>query len=534
MLGVCLILFMALTGQLIKIQCLNYSKYSLLASQQRQQNFSNQELRGAFYDRNGKLLRGPIIAHYLIIDNTKIIPAEIDSLHMVFPKSFYKAYSRNKKWPVWVYSKPLNAQQIDYLTSTPLIGLKMIRGFIGRDPQNMLAWHLLGSFNPNSGLSGLEHSFQSILKNKPDSGTFFSILDGRQIPIAGLGIRANHHFTQAGVILTIDSRFQKIVESVMDKEKITGSVVMVDVKSGEILAMASRPLIQLFTNHESINNENGNPFVNRSISAYQPGSLIKLVTLSAGLDSGVIKPEEEFFDPGFYEIADRKWFCTTSGGKGHGLINLREALAYSCNPVFIEIALRLRPTVLLNYAEKFGLGLPCNIGLREESWGSLPTDIGLSLGEQANLALGQELIKTTPLQIASLIQTIANDGIRKSPILIKEYIDPNGLLKKNKNPKPTKVLTKEAARRVQDMMSAVTDYGTGTEAQTSMGTSGKTGTAQVTTEGVLPDHAWFAGYVPRIRPRYAAVVFCEKGISGGKTAAPLFREIMEQVNKLRD
>jgi cell division protein FtsI/penicillin-binding protein 2 len=253
--------------------------------------------------------------------------------------------------------------------------------------------------------------------------------------------------------------------------------------------------------------------------------------LSAGLDCDQINKDEYFNDKGFYQIGTRKWLCTTSKN-GHGIISLTDALAYSCNPVFIEIAMRLQPQLILEYADRFGLGQPCNIGLRDESWGELPSGVGFSDGDIANMALGQQNVYTTPLQIASVIQTIANDGVRCTPQLVLGTVQQQGLsITKLEKPSAVRVIKTETARMIKDMMAAVVAYGTGTAAQFNSETAGKTGTAQVSDDLKAPSHAWFAGFSPLRDPKYAVVVFCEQGISGAETAAPIFKEVMEKVTR---
>ncbi len=399
----------------------------------------------------------------------------------------------------------------------------------GFDP---VAWHLLGTYR-KKGLSGLEYSFDYQLQNSQSSGSLVTIRDGWHRRIQGLGILSQTPGLR-GIKLTLDLRIQKLVEQIMDREQVTGSIVILNAQNGQILAMASRPVINL-SNPESSLRDPDHPFLNRAISAYYPGSIFKLVILCAGLESGVIKPDEIFNDRGFVKTGGKEWTPPTGSHRGHGPIHLTDALAYSSNPVFIEIAFRMGPGPILACAERLGLGQPCNIGLKDEAWGELPSGLGLSSGEQANMALGQSNVLATPLQIASLIQTIANDGIRNKPRLILGSFAANDLPLHWMEPEPPQtVLTPETARVVQAMMKAVIDYGTGQEAQLPVGAAGKTGTAQSGGNGTTSDYAWFAGYAPFRKPRFVTVVFCEKGVSGGKTAAPIFREIMDKVSKLKD
>lgn len=527
------LIFCGLAARLIRVQFIDGPRLTALACKQRRDYLLRDELRGGIYDRKGIRLRGPKTECYLLIKNTNGIGDKLKTLNPFFSGRLLKEYQDNRHKTCWVYSKPLAPVQLKLINRINARGFRIFKGVSGRSGRESLAWHLLGSFNRSGELSGLEASYQPILKNSPDSLAVFREIDGIRNYLPGTGLRLGKDNGVGRLILTLDRKIQQIVETVMDREKMTGAVVILDVKSGEILAMASRPTINLRNLKLSIGNAD-TPFINRAIAAYPPGSIFKLVLASAGLDTGEVHPETVFNDSGFFRIADRKWFCTTSNGAGHGRINLIDSLAYSCNPVFIEIALKLGPEPILRYAEKFGLGAPCNIGLADESWGRLPAGIGLSLGEEANLALGQELIAVTPLQIASLVQTIANNGMRRKPELVKGFFDKSGLYHSVNKVIPKRVIKVETAAQLRQMMAAVTAYGTGTGARPSAGAAGKTGTAQTNANRNRSDHAWFAGYTPLVKPRYVGVVFCEKGVSGGETAAPIFREIMEKINIMGD
>ncbi|HOJ78034.1 MAG TPA: penicillin-binding transpeptidase domain-containing protein [Bacillota bacterium] len=526
------ILCMIITIQLINIQILNCNKYSKLATSQREIKLLTTELRGSFYDRNRTIIRGTKKASFLLINNSYKILDSLTKIQPYFPETLIKEYQSNSNTAQWMYSKPLTPRQLNVINTIQNPHFTVIQAPVGRDPHDLLAWHLLGEANPNNYSSGLERTFDSLLQNSRDSGAVISIVDASKRHITGLRLRIQENLNKNGVVLTIDSRIQKIVETIIDQEQeFEGAVVILDVANGEILAMASRPIINSTNIAASLKSSNS-PFINRAVTAYYPGSIVKLILLSAGLDSGIIQPDSEVYDTGFFEVNNKKILCTTSNGMGHGQFSLTDAFAYSCNPVFLEIARRLTPKTFIEYINRFKLGQKCNIGLNEESSGKVPTKQTLSLGEQANLALGQEHITATPLQIASIIQTIANDGVRINPTLVKGYLNSQGNYIPTQEIIKEKVINYHTAKTIQKMMAAVTGYGTGTEAQTIMGSAGKTGTAQTSTSQTTPPYAWFAGYVPQNNPKYAGVIFCEKGISGGKSAAPIFRKIMEEINTL--
>ncbi len=521
-----------LAGQVFRIQILNYVKLSRSVTEQRQSVLINNKLRGLFLDRNGNNLRNTKDNWYLVIQKDLFNYRDATKLTAIFGAGFLNTFNK-QPGTFWIYYKTLTDFQIKSLVKLNIEGLKIIDSINRNDSNNPLAWHLLGFVNRGQGLSGLEYLYDSILDNRNSKLEVFTINDGWHHFIPGLGLRTSCQRNNAMILLTLDREIQALTEKMMDRNHMQGAIVILDATTGDILAMASRPLVNLDNLATSISDNHNNPFLNRAVSAYHPGSIFKLIILAAGLDSGQLNLTDTFFDPGYFETGDRK-YCAASQSSGRGLLNLTDALAYSCNPVFIQIALKLKPALILKYADNFGLGQPCNIGLRDESWGELPTGLDFSVGDQVNMALGEGSIYTTPLQIASLVQTIANNGIRLIPRLVLGYKTHENELRWLESNPPVRVIQTETARVIQKMMAAVIGYGTGKEAQVYGGAAGKTGTAQNGTDGKLIDHAWFAGYAPLDSPRYVAAIFCEKGISGGKTAAPIFKEIMEQLIESKD
>lgn len=396
-----------------------------------------------------------------------------------------------------------------------------------------LAAHVLGYINraDNMGMSGIEAVYDRELRG--GTPTYVAALvDGTQNIIPGLGYKkiTPAQGLPADVVLTLDYRVQKIVESTMDRRVGKGAVVVMRPDTGEILALASRPnfdandLVRYLQRPEA-------PLLNRALAAFQPGSVFKMVVAAAALEAGVTTPLEVFFDPGYIDVGRlrfRGWDYQTGG---HGHITFKDAMAYSSNPVFINIGLRLGPARLVDYAARFGLGRVTALGLPEEAAGNLPAADSLYPGDIANISIGQGSLDVTPVQMAVVVATIANDGIMVPPHLVEKVVFPNGAaVPIYKRREGTRVISPYTARQLQDMLTAVTTYGTGQAAYVANGgAAGKTGSAETgrrNQNGESLDHAWFAGYAPLQHPRYVVVVFVEGGMSGGEAAAPVFHDIV--------
>lgn len=432
---------------------------------------------------------------------------------------------------------------IDRITAQKINALK-IPGMVVvpewvRYGYDSLASHVIGYINSadNEGVSGIESMYNDILRgNQSEYATV--LVDATQRVIPGLGykrIRLTNSSEAGNVVLTIEGRIQKIVEKSMDRHSMKGAVVVICPATGEILAMASRPNFD--ANH--IDNyllQATAPLLNRAVAAYQPGSVFKLVTAVAALESGLVHPADRFFDAGYIEVNHLRFNGWDYDKGGRGALSFTEALAYSSNPIFIEIALQLGAEKVLFYAKKLGFGHTSSLNVTDEMGGNLPALDGIYQGELANLAIGQGELEVTPLQVTCMVATIANDGVKVDPYLIQKLTNSEGKVVKQHLPVVgTRVFSEKTAAQLQDMMSAVTRFGTGQMAYVEgSGSAGKTGTAEtgrMNSLGQGINHAWFAGYGPLKDPQYAITVFVEEGMSGSDVAAPIFREILNEILK---
>lgn len=404
-----------------------------------------------------------------------------------------------------------------------------------------LATHLVGYLEaPNRGVAGLEKGYDDYLRGEMPEAVA-SMVDAGGRAITGLGYRYRRPLPDAlpyDLVLTIDAGIQALVEEVMDRRVRKGAVVVADARSGDILAMASRPNFDPERVADFGEDDGGAPLWNRAVKDFPPGSTFKLVVAAAALEEGVARPESRFFCPGFIDVGSQRirGWCYERGG--HGELNFRDALAHSSNPVFIQVGLRLGADRLLQYARLFGLGARVldkegGPGLPEESPGHLPLHArGLLPGDVANLSIGQGSITATPLQMAQVVQAIANDGVLVPLRLARELRTPYGLVaRKFPRSDGRRVISRTTAGELRDALLAGTAYGTGRAARVpAFGAGGKTGTAETgrsTAAGEDIAHAWFVGFAPAYYPLYVASVFVEEGMSGAAAAAPVFREIME-------
>ena len=396
-----------------------------------------------------------------------------------------------------------------------------------------LAAHLLGYVNPGDGrgAAGLEAACDDLLAGGPGR-VVAAVVDARGRPLHGLGLRLVRlpAGRPSAVRLSLDRRIQERLEEIADRFVPKGAIVVLSPRTGEILGLVSRPGFDPDHPGDYLRRE-GAPFMNRATSAYAPGSIFKLVVLAAVLEERPDAFWRLYEDEGEIALGGGLSFHCPEGS--HGELTLADALAFSCNTTFIRLGLMLGPDRLLAMAERLGFGTQATRDLPGEDPGELPPAGGLTLGDLANLAIGQGPLRATPLQVARLVAAIANGGYLVTARVLLGVEDGLGRFAPFPGPAaPRRVLSAETARLARAMMAGVVRYGTGRAAAIPSGAAGKTGTAQTgrnDARGVPLSHAWFAGFAPVEDPQYVAVVFLEEGGSGGAAAAPVFRAVMEAV-----
>ena len=331
-----------------------------------------------------------------------------------------------------------------------------------------------------------------------------------------------------------------------------GAIVVLDVRTGETLIAASSPRCDLSVmQHPSPEqwkrwtSDTHHPFLSRVTQAtVPPGSIFKIVTAIAGLEQGVLAPDEPFHCQGYLNDPQHdRCFIYRQTGQGHGDVTLPLALSQSCNVYFCDLADRVGPRPIEEWARRLGFGSPTGIDVGGERPGNVPSRSSSSRtnrwypGTTRQLAIGQADLTVTPLQVAQLMALVANGGQRITPRLTSPESQParppasdQGIqLASATSPAPPaeRLLSDRTLQVIRDGLELTVEHrlGTGRKAHIpGLLIAGKTGTAEVGSD--KPDHAWFAGYVPADHPRYAFAVFLEHGGSGSKSAAPLARQVL--------
>lgn len=406
-----------------------------------------------------------------------------------------------------------------------------------------VARHVIGYTDAEGeGLAGMEMAFDRRLRGS-SPGAFCLYVDAMGKHVPGLGYRMRGDAERDGrldVVLTIDGRIQAATERILDSQfrwegaqaPRGAAIVVLDAHSGEILAMASRPNFDQSRVSECLADERG-PLLNRAVCAYPPGSVFKIVTAAAAIEEGCIGLGEAFVCHGYARVGSLRFDCASVERGGHGVITFREALAESCNSVFIEVGQRVGAERLSRYAHLFGFGRTTGAVASGESPGHLPDHRGMAAGDLANMSIGQWRLTATPLQVAQAMTAVVNGGRMLPATLVKEVADARGLaVEVFPRPRPVRVMSASTAAWLRRALLDATRIGGASAAFVEdAGSAGKTGSAETgrKVDGKSVLHAWFVGYAPAYAPRYIICTFVEEGGYGGAVAAPLFRALMKDL-----
>lgn len=417
------------------------------------------------------------------------------------------------------------------------------------------------------GKTGIESMFEEYLKGAKGEKEVEMSVDGT---IASENITQNA-ISGSNVVLTIDANLQKVTEQALADcvEKIKaggfaqaydakgGAAVVMNVNTGEVLSMASYPSYEpqwfvgtLQSDKWNYMNDNEtHPLLNKTIQGtYEPGSTFKMITAIAGLETGAITTKERINDTGLYKkygIEMKCWYYT-SYHRGHGYLNVTQALQHSCNYFFYETGDRMGISTLAKYALHFGLGKKTGIELPSEKEGTVASKNINGLGDTLNAAIGQGNNSFTPIQIAKYISSIANGGTVVQPSIVKTILNSDGTevtqdeIRKFVNNKLGITeendgieISQESIQVAKEGMRMATSEAGGTAYKIfkdfKVEVAGKTGSAEAGIDANYQSlvNAWFVCFAPFENPEVAIVVMIENG-GHGNYAAEVARDVLDQ------
>lgn len=533
----CLVFFAV---KLVLIQVFRSSHLANLAEKQHNQLIELEPVRGTIYDRKLRPL-AVNVSIYSIFANPKMMSDvdkikaihELPSILGIDSKTLEDRLYR-KKYFVWIKRKVSN-ELVERIKDLDIRGLHFINESKRFYPNNSLAAHVIGFAGiDNNGLEGLELMWDKELKG--ESGWSQVIRDARQRPLM---IEKSYIPPRDGynIILTIDETIQYITERAMERafqkhNAMSASVIVMDVKTGEILALANRPTYNLSDPAKSQLESR----TNRAVSyVYEPGSVFKIVTASAALQENAFKETDKIYcENGQYRVANH----ILHDHEKHGTLTFQEVIEQSSNIGTTKIAQKLGPDLVYKYGHKFRFGMLTGIDIHGEVVGVLKSPKQWSKTTIGAIPIGHE-VTVTPLQLVCAISAIANNGVFMKPHIVKSIQDSSGQIIKSFEPQVVdQVITQETAARVKNILVGVVESGTGKLAKVNgVKVGGKTGTAQKVINGVYSHDRFFAsfiGFAPADNPRLGIVVVYDDphpSHFGGTVSAPVFKEITENTLK---
>ena len=422
-------------------------------------------------------------------------------------------------------------------------------------PYYNLASNLIGFCgSDNQGLTGLEYYWDQTLAGT--AGKITTTQDSRQDLMPNQDAQYYAAENGSNLTLTVDINIQSIAEKYLEQACITnkcgngGNVIVMDPKTGDILAMATYPDYDLntpFQPSESMKNGWDDlsskaqsealqlMWRNTAISnTYEPGSVFKVVVASAALEENIVEPDKAglFYCSGSQVVADRTISCANTGG--HGYQSLREALQNSCNPAFIQLGQKIGVTTLYKYFEAYGLFNKTGIQTSGEAYGIFHNIDNVGPVELATISFGQRFT-ITPLQMATAVSAIANDGVLMQPRIVKEISNVNTGAVTTVEPKQVRqVISPETAKTMMDMMESVVTDGGGKYGQVAgYSVAGKTGTSEATEGSTAGYVSSFVGVAPADDPQLVVLLTLYnpqgKDHFGGHIAAPVVSQILSEV-----
>ena len=388
------------------------------------------------------------------------------------------------------------------------------------------------------GQSGLEQQYETLLRG--EAGRSMRSVDGKARPIYDSGNLYIEPQDGSTIRLTIDATIQEIVEKAMrecyevNKAQAVHALVM-DVYTGAVLAMCSKPDYDPNDPpREQLDALQSLMRIRLISDSYEPGSTFKILTVAAALDSGVTTPEDGFYCSGKIKVDGDTIKCW---GSPHKAETMAQALQNSCNPVFVELALRMGAQRFYQYLHAFGLGSKTNIDLQGEESGILIPVNSVKNVDLARIGFGQS-VAVTPVQLLTAACSVINGGRLMRPYLLKEAVSPDGTVLYRTSPKVVSTpISEETSLTMRKLLEDVVAVGGAKNARIpGYRIGGKTGTAQVYKDGRIVRNVHigsFLGFAPADDPRIALLVIVDEADTpvdyGGTTAAPFARQILEDV-----
>ena len=546
------VVILGLIGRLIYLMIFDAEYYQELAQDLHEREREIKAARGEIVDRNGVVLATNETVCTISVVHSQIEDAELVAEVLAEELELDLADVREKVEKVSSMEKiktNVDKETGDRIRNYDLAGVKVDEDYKRYYPFDELASKVLGfTGGDNQGIIGLEVKYDEYLKGT--NGTILTVTDARGIELEGVAEDRIEPVAGETLRISLDYNIQAYCEQAArkvleEKQADSVSVLLMNPQNGEIYAMVNVPEFNLNepfelntgTHPESLSDEELQDELNQMWrngcinDTYEPGSTFKIITSCACLEEGVVSLDDTFTCPGYRIVEDRKIRCHKTGG--HGMETFVQGLQNSCNPVFMDIGMRLGSDRFYDYFEQFGLLSLTNIDLPGEAGTIMHKKEDIGIVELATMTFGQSF-QITPIQMATTVSSLVNGGNRVTPHLGMEVIDANGeTIEEFEYESRSGIVSEETSETMRMLLKSVVEEGSGKNGYIEgYSIGGKTATSQTLPRSANKYIASFIGFAPAENPQILGMVVIHdpQGVYyGGTIAAPVLREIYDNV-----
>ena len=540
---------LALLGvRLGKLMLADSGYYAKLAEDLHERERPIKAARGRILDRNGEVLADNhtvctiSVIHSQITDPERVV--EVLTKELGLNKETVQKKVGKVSSMEWI-QKNVEKEVGDRIRSYGLAGVKVDEDYRRYYPYGSMASKVLGfTGGDNQGIIGLEVEYESILEGIP--GEILALTDARGIELTGVGESRRDPVTGKDLVISLDYNIQQYAEQaarqVMEKKQADSvSILIMNPKNGEIYAMTNMPefdlnepftLLPEYTGITEMQDALNQMWRNGCINdTYEPGSTFKIITASAGLEEGVVTLDDTFSCPGYRIVEDRRIRCHKVGG--HGAETFLQATRNSCNPVFIDVGLRLGVDRYFSYFHQFGLSKKTGIDLPGEAATIMHKKENVGQVELATISFGQSF-QITPVQLIATVSSLINGGTRVTPHFGLQARDASGALTQIFScPNGERIVSEQTSATLRHALEQVVDGGSGKNAYIKgYRIGGKTATSETLPRSANKYISSFIGFAPADDPQVIAlcVINNPQGLYyGGLIAAPVVKGIFENI-----
>ena len=538
-----------LLGRLVYLMIFRGDYYSKLATDLQQRERQIKAARGKILDRNGVVLAGNksvctiSVIHNQIEEPEKVIQMLCKELGISEEKVRKRVEKRSS---IERIKSNVDKETGNRILAYGFAGVKVDEDYKREYPFDELGSKVLGfTGGDNQGIIGLETVYDEELQGT--DGTILTTTDARGVEVDNIGEERVEPIAGNNLRLTMDTNIQKFAEQAaqkafIQKEADSVSILVMNPQNGEMLAMVDYPEFNLnepFTltetyadkgddEQDALNQMWRNHCIN---DTYEPGSTFKIITASAALEEHVVSLEDRFHCPGYIVVEDRRIRCHKT--TGHGAESFVEGIENSCNPVFINVGLRIGADRFYDYFEQFGLLQKTNIDLPGEAATIMHKREDIGLVELATVSFGQSF-QITPIQLATTVSSIINGGNRVTPHFGMQVEKADGTCVKKMEYEPqTGICSPDTSEKMRFLLEKVVSEGGGNKAYIEgYSIGGKTATSQTLPRSANKYISSFLGFAPADDPQVLVLVIIRNpsGVYyGGTIAAPVAKEIFENI-----